>query len=315
MEICEILSLSLFTYGTSNEEIKELAKNSGVNIDNVMQYSAGPKEIDSCYVADGDAGKSVILAFRGTSLGDGDGQALIDWINNFMAKPVPVEGIPGELHQGFSDSLQRLWETGFHEDVTTRLTEDKTLYITGYSKGGALAPIAAAFLDTRKGINRDQMKVWFFEPPRCGNTAFKNYFNDAFGENAVRYEYQDDIVPHLPPAGESAQILATIPVIGELLQEYLDLEEWDYKAVGNLKFINWDNEIVEGLPADLLWAYRLVHLINLINEGETLKLLEDHSYEKCCPVICGKPCPIDIKINFGLDMNTVEETIKGNTSA
>ncbi|NES64465.1 MAG: lipase family protein [Okeania sp. SIO2D1] len=312
MEICEILGLSLSTYGTNEEEIIESANSFGVNISNVKQFSAGKKEIDSCYVADGENGKSVILAFRGTSVGDGEGQALVDWINNFMAKPVSEPEIPGKLHQGFSDSVRRLWNAGFYDEVETRLTGDKQLYITGYSKGGALAPIAAAFLNKKAGIKASKMNVWFFEPPRCGDTEFQNYFNQTF-KTALRYEYQDDIVPHLPPAGESAKILSTIPIIGEILEEYLDLEEWDYKAVGSLMFINWEDEILEDLPAYLQWAYRLVHLIETINDGNWTKLFSDHIPNECCyPVICGKPYPTSVKIDLGLKfssfMSTEDET-------
>lgn len=289
MQDCEILALSVCTYGNGPNEVKERAKDFGVEISNVKQYLAGPDDIDSCYVA--DAGDSTILAFRGTSFDRKSlSKAILDWLNDLSAKPVSVTDIPGELHKGFSDSVSGLWKKNFHEDVQERLKKSKNLVITGYSKGGALAPIAAAFLDKKGQMDVNLMKICIFEAPRPGNTEFKAYFNKTF-PTAVRYEYQDDIVPHLPPAGKGWRLLSKIPELGEILKKLEGIDKWDYKAVGNLKFVNWKDKILQGIRAKLEWRCRLVHLEKLIVSTSDKMFLDHLPQEHLYPVLCGKEWP------------------------
>ena len=296
MKICSILSASLCTYGIDEPggvEGVALAPDVGFIKNSVVTFTAGTKEIDACYVA--DTADSVILAFRGTSLGT-DQQAFVDWLNNFLAKPVEIDGIPGELHDGFSDSVQRLWDQGFQNEVEKRMAGGKPLIITGYSKGAALAPIAAAFLKEKKNIEADSMNIYIFEPPRPGNAKFAKYFNNTF-PGTVRYEYQDDIVPHVPPIETVSDLLAEIPFLGNILDKFVDIDEWNYKSVGKLKFVNWKNKIVDSSPF-LSW-YRYSHLVELIITGEPEEMFLDHlPQERLYPVLCGKPWPKETKLTF-----------------
>ncbi len=298
MEDYQILGLSLCTYENNEDEIKKSAREFDVTITNVKQYKAGIKDIDSCYIA--DAGDIILLAFRGTTPPSEDSIIPWDLLNNFLAEPVEVTGIPGKLHKGFSNSVNRLWEEGFAEEVTKRLTAGKSLYITGYSKGAALTPIAASFLDQKTNIDVSQVKIYIFEPPRPGDAQFKTYFNQRF-PTAIRYEYQDDIVPHLPPIEAIIDLLIEKSEIAEILNKYLGLDEWDYKSVGNLRFVNWEDEILTGIQAKLEFVNRLLHLKNLVEEGNIEKMMSDHSpQEHLYPVLSGgKPYPPNaVKVSF-----------------
>lgn len=288
--ICSILSASLCTYGIDQPGgvIENVFAPEVGFIDTPVQFTAGPKNIDACYV--GENAEYVILGFRGTALGDGEQQAIIDWVNNFLAKPVTVDGIPGKLHQGFSNSVDRLWEKKFQDEITARLKKsDKPLVVTGYSKGGALTPIGAAFLQKRQVVPADRMIVRMFEPPRPGNVRFARYFKKTF-PSALAYAYQDDIVPHVPPVRYVSQLLARIPFLGDILEKYEDIDDWNYKSVGKLKFVDWDDKIVDGSP--MLAIKRMEHMMGLIFGGDVLKMGRDHMpCGNIYNVLCGRDCP------------------------
>ncbi|MCP4117642.1 MAG: lipase family protein [Desulfobacteraceae bacterium] len=291
MSTCSILAASLCTYGIDEEGGVEgyyLADDVGFT-GPVKTFTAGLKDIDACYVA--DTADSVILAFRGTALGEPGQveQSIIDWLNNFMARPVETAGIPGKLHEGFSESVERLWETGFQEEVQNRIAGGKPLVVTGYSKGAALAPIAAVFLHERLNIPADRFIIHIFEPPRPGDVKFAKYFKATF-PTALRYAYQDDIVPHLPPIRQVSRLLSEVPFINKILEKYADIDEWNYKSVGKLKFVNWKNQIVDGSPE--ITFQRLFRLVELVFKGKILKTGIDHiPCGHIYDILCGKDCP------------------------
>lgn len=293
MEDYQILGLSLCTYGENEDKITTSAKEFGVALTNVKQYKAGIDDIDSCYIA--DAGDMILLAFRGTITFHKRYRIQWDWIDDFLAKPVEVTGIPGKLHQGFSNSIERLWEQGFAEEVTKRLTAGKSLYITGYSKGAALAPIAASFLDKKKNIDPTNIRIYIFEPPRPGNAQFKTYFNQKF-PTTIRYEYQDDIVPHLPPSKEGIHLIPLLNKIIKDTDKITGIKELDYQSVGNLHFVNWEKKItvLKGEEADEQFKHRIYRLDKLITSPEFDKILNDHSAKQhLYPVLSeGKPYPL-----------------------
>ncbi len=287
--ICRILSASLCAYGINTKDgVKgmALAPDVGFTDAPVATFTAGLRDIDACYVADTD--DSVILAFRGTSTPE-DRATFISWLNNFLVLPVSVEDIPGKLHKGFSNSVQRLWEEGFQTEVEKRMASGKPLVITGYSKGGALTPIAATFLTQRLNIDPSRINIYLFEPPRPGDDVFATFFNTLFPKT-VRYEYKDSIIGHTPPDDSRLKLLADLPEAGRILEIFDQIYDYNYKSVGNLKFVNWDDEIVEGNPA--LTITRLEHLLEVMECGEWEKFWTDHlPQEHLYPIICGKEFP------------------------
>lgn len=212
----------------------------------VKEYSGGINQIDACYVA--ETAGSILLAFRGTDglpMGGSAAQNLhggLDWLNNLKAEPIVAAGFPGKVHRGFHQSVIHLAGAGFVDDIKARLGRGKKqLVITGYSKGAALAPLASWLLRSQ-GIAVDELH--FYEPPRCGDADFASAFADAF-PHAVRYEYQDDIVPHVPPTRSEFAVLDKSTLLaGILLAMYPDYKEWNYVPVGALRYANWENAFV-----------------------------------------------------------------------
>ena len=106
--------------------------------------NGGPREIDACLV--GEIEDGVVVAFRGTLPFDiHQISSIQDWIVDFQADPVPVNGFPGVVHEGFFSALSVLLP-----GIVAQLQQQrvgalaaKPLLITGHSKGGAVAGLAA----------------------------------------------------------------------------------------------------------------------------------------------------------------------------
>lgn len=108
--------------------------------------------------------------------------------------------------------------------------DGRKLFITGRSKGGALALFAAARLKREFGIT--PAAVYTFEAPRAGTVDFARRYAEL-GIAIFRFENRGDIVPHMPPEADETEILAA-PGLPALTVSW-----WDpYVAVGQLGFID-----------------------------------------------------------------------------
>jgi hypothetical protein len=147
----------------------------------------------------------------------------------------------------------------------------KTLVVTGYSKGGALAPLAAWLLNNN-GIKVDEVHI--YEPPRCGDSTFVNAFNAAF-PNTVRYEYVDDLVPHMPPSkdewtGLVGALTDQNDFIKLMRQVYKGIDSWDYAGVGTLQYVIYladkNQYVITPQPGELEKIIDVVRMEALAND-------------------------------------------------
>ena len=90
---------------------------------------------DACFVGWTDAW--TVVAFRGTNNPGG-------WISNvYGSRPVSRPRLYyGKVHRGFDDGLEMLWEK-LLETLISPQAAGKPLFLTGHSRGGALATLAA----------------------------------------------------------------------------------------------------------------------------------------------------------------------------
>lgn len=264
--------------------------------------------IDACYF--GETEEIAILAFRGTlppSLDVGVQEflrILLDWLNDAKLVQVPGKNLPGLVHQGFLSSLDNLWP-GIDNFKIAESIQNKKLYITGHSKGGGLTYLAAMRLLSAKGIK--PAGVYSYAAPRVGNAEFALSYDANLKALTQRYEFQDDIVPHLPPhtgswlsalrGAEKAaakltplladlesmeaksgfdlllnrieQILGRMSNHGDALQNYV--------SAGVLRFIDW--QAPPELRADSwgLTVQRDMHLAELLLTFQYLTIIKDHS--------------------------------------
>ena len=225
---------------------------------------AGDDKISAVLV--GETPSEIIVAYRGTEPFDSPDheRMLLDWIDDVVDPLVASPGIPGSVHQGFSHAVDGLWSWTLAQ--VQALPKGKPLYVTGHSKGGAMANIGAMKLAAAGYAPY----VCTFEAARCGDAAFAAGFAKAI-THAVRYEFQDDIVPHVPPNDAFLALFKTLPGFDQSLSSVVP----SYAAVGDLHFIDWHNQIVADSP--LLAAQRYAHLMGLIVGLNAEQVVNDHS--------------------------------------
>lgn len=220
----------------------------------------------------GSTKSSVILAFRGTLTPATDNwqqfwDSALDWLNDAAAELITVPYTPGLVHQGFSSSLDGLWSSTL-ASLKKRLATGLPLYVTGHSKGGALAALAAIRLLRAESIT--PTAVYTFAGARAGDISFaKNYATQI--TTHWRYENTDDIVPHLPPT------LAVLGLLTAVEPRLKTLTSHEYRSVGTLQFINWNTQIVG--QSILLDAERLTSFLELVAKEQIEQVAADHSLE------------------------------------
>ena len=129
--------------------------------------------------------KVVLVSFRGT-------ESVADWLSNLDL--LSEERSYGKLHRGFLNSFQiaRPLLTVF---LTYATAEDKKVWLTGHSLGGALAMIAAAeLIDSLSTAG-----IYTYGQPKTGDSAVRQFFELKFAGKFHRFVNDDDVVPQVPP--------------------------------------------------------------------------------------------------------------------
>jgi hypothetical protein len=192
-------------------------------------FAGGPDKIDACLV--GENADGIIVACRGTlPLSLSSTASMIDWLDDLTAEPEVRPGLPGMVHTGFYDAVHAL--VGPVTEHVRQLDPGgaRPVFVTGHSKGGAMASIAAYLM---RASRIPIAQVVTFASPKPGDGAFKTGYEQVIG-NQIRYENYDDVVPLVPPSDALIRLLADTPKIGELFKK---AENWDYQPVGTLRYI------------------------------------------------------------------------------
>jgi hypothetical protein len=221
----------------------------------------------------GETDHEIIVAYRGTEPFDSPDRErmVLDWIHNAIDFLVTAPNVPGSVHASFSHQVNELWSWTLA--AVNALPKTKPLYVTGHSKGGAMTNIAACKL----AAAGHAPYVCTFEAARAGDQAFANGYATLV-PHSVRWEYQDDIVPHLPPdlafmpLLEKAGLLPAGSLLGGILAGFLP----SYVSVGRLKFIDWESDVIVGDSA-ALEAERYSHIMSLVEAFDFDAIIDDHS--------------------------------------
>ena len=246
----------------------------------------------------------LIVAFRGTlpdvaNTTDTSKQILSieDWINDADYSP-QVDPKLGQVHAGFKGAFDQVWPALQQEIVAWqkagKLRPDEKVYVTGHSKGGALAMLAALTLTGEKLT--PVTEVVTFGSPRVGGPDFAAKYAAA-GINEVRYENYQDLVPHVPMNSLELDL-------APLLRRVLSIKgqpDGDYVSVGKLRYIDSDGSIVAPADAsaeDDLEKSRLTDFGSMIfqsPEDTAQTIVEAHSiapdsayYKAVCAAPAGK---------------------------
>ncbi len=130
----------------------------------------------------------IIIAFRGTdSYKDNESD------QDLYQVPYPFAANAGKTHRGFTCIYQSARDQLIRE--LGKLSTDKSLYITGYSLGAALAVLAA--LDIAVNTPFINPKVYTYGSPRTGDPEFVSRFDQTI-ENSIRIVNVHDVIPTIP---------------------------------------------------------------------------------------------------------------------
>uniref|UniRef100_A0A7R9WHE4 Fungal lipase-type domain-containing protein n=1 Tax=Pseudictyota dubia TaxID=2749911 RepID=A0A7R9WHE4_9STRA len=200
----------------------------------------------------GQTTDGVVVAFRGTLR-----SSALDWFQNAAALFSPARGekFQGLVHVGFYRAVKSLWDAmkGIVIDFL-QASEKKALYITGHSKGGCLASIAALLMHFDPDLPTPT-KVCVFGSARVGDATFREQYNKIIHQTT--YENRLDIVPFLPPSRyimEDMNENMTDVVESMLWPDKKDKQEdfvWGYQPLGKRCYIDEERNVVTEVTKDL----------------------------------------------------------------
>lgn len=127
--------------------------------------------------------KRIVFAFCGSN-------DVKDWIENLEAAPAPVSGI----HSGFWVTWLEFQGRVF--EMVKNYGQAKPIFVTGHSRGGALAALAARGIAHNSGR---PCSCITFGAPRVGAKEFREEI-DLLPINLTRVVNGFDVVTMLPPA-------------------------------------------------------------------------------------------------------------------
>ena len=194
----------------------------------------------------------IVVAFRGTLPPSAyDPDSWLDWLQSFFAVPVSVptgtNKVPGQVHSGFFNATATVIRKVQGLVSACGPGPDNPVFITGHSKGGAMASIGAYILSQNLAVPNVQPLVTFASA-RPGDVGFKTGFQSVLSQ--TRYENFDDIVPLLPPSIDFMEPMLSHPEIliteaGQRLAHLLkSAEDWNYVAVGTMLFITSTFQVI-----------------------------------------------------------------------
>jgi pimeloyl-ACP methyl ester carboxylesterase len=140
----------------------------------------------ACVVVAGGLG-ATIVTFAGS-----DPLKIEDWITDFTPKISMTN-----LHTGFEQAVDTVWPD-IKDAIEKRPADERVLFFTGHSLGGALALIAAARA-ARDLKQSSATAVYTFGGPRVGDAKFFTDYMAKLGNGTHRLVHGGDIVATVPP--------------------------------------------------------------------------------------------------------------------
>lgn len=236
-------------------------------------YAAGDGDLDAGLV--GRVAEGVIVALRGTIIKwRGEPRHVVaDWVNDGDIPLAAKPGFPGQVHIGFHRSFLAIWQE-LRPEIVQKVSEadaqkggPSTIYVTGHSKGGAVAYLAAWRL--KLDFPNHPIVVRTFAAPRVGDAAFKAAYEAELTDH-IRYELEGDVVPNVPLTNAFIEAFGVKPWILELLSA----GGKGYVSVGKLGYIRNDGSIVD--DSDHLRGHRDSIILNALTNRAYARIVDSH---------------------------------------
>lgn len=216
----------------------------------------------------------IVMAFRGTIPPALTIPAILDWWQNiYDVPPMKAGAIPGQVHSGFWSATNSVWASLEKQyNALSAANPGAKLYLTGHSKGGAMAALIAARIHFERTSVIRPTAIYTFGSARAGDSDFASAF-PLKDIPVTRYENHLDIVPMLPPDAAFIKLLAEIPEVGRELQA---AAKWNYASLGTLQYIEKNHNIVPKML--FLDVVRVGEIIVELATGQTgfTRVVEAH---------------------------------------
>jgi hypothetical protein len=134
---------------------------------------------------------------------------LPDWLNNFNAKKNPID-----IHEGFYDSCHKFFSA---IDRIIAANRYKDIYVTGVSRGGALAIIAGYYIADTIGL---YCEVYPIVNPMVGGKVFRKTVK-RLRMHIHALHYKLDIVSKMPPKIAGYKTVGLITTLNPKWWHYL----------------------------------------------------------------------------------------------
>jgi len=209
----------------------------------------------------------IVLSFRGT-----EATSVKDIKSDANGKTTACE-TGGKIHTGFKEAYDQV-----RFDIEKKLSEselqEKPLFITGHSLGGALATVAAKKLTHKGGV----AACYTFGSPRVGDEEWIENIKAPIH----RLVNAADCVTMLPPGSETITALSWlvnfIPWVGQSLRPVLLSNFGGYLHCGNMRYLT-NCPCGEFNKVKLLYSVSIIHRIKglIIKKLPWKSFLSDHS--------------------------------------
>jgi hypothetical protein len=209
-----------------------------------------------------------VLAFRGS-----DPVTLQTWLTDVVVRLVEREHYDGRVHLGFSSALKHTWPK---IERVLEPAQDKPLFLTGHSMGGALAVLTGCRLAKR---GRAPVAIYTFGAPRVGDSDF------CAGYDLPTYRIVNrlDLVPEMPMASMK-RLLPEKPRFtnAKLLDKLKEMADRVpcYAHVKTFVYIDRDGEIIEDADVEPWHVHAVARAIatrgKSFHEGVTDHLISNY---------------------------------------
>lgn len=127
------------------------------------------------------------LVFRGTD-------QPVDWLTNANLRTRATEY--GDFHHGFYLAATAIWEPLKSLLRDAQMRQNRPLFLTGHSLGGAMATVTAARLYSSAV---PFVAVYTFGQPMATAASSADRLRSAFGKRMFRFQMNHDLVTRVPP--------------------------------------------------------------------------------------------------------------------
>lgn len=272
----ELVKLCELAYVDAPSVVGFTVRGSGLLQEDTQTFSRKDWQADTEGFTSRSENGDVVVAFRGSEskIFTPEG-ALTDWVmTNFSSGRIPYPPAPGSwpdrrwVHPGFFHAYD-LASPVIVREVQRLLdkssADDRRIYVTGHSLGGALAFLAA--LELGDAFGEIPVELYSFAAPRVGDSTLNKLLAERVADSCI-VGFRGDPVIHVPPLGPNFPVTFTSPVNVQIGPAKVPLKTpfiisvgQNYQTADDIVYVNRKGEVKDHLPVGMVTFRFEDHLI------------------------------------------------------